>query len=99
QAVFQVGGNVGSSVGPLLAALIVVPYGQSSIAWFSAIALLAMVVLFNVGGWYRRRLPADGVKARASIPALALPGKKVAWALVVLAVLVFSKFLYLAALS
>src|SRR6266446_6752330 len=54
QSVFQVGGNVGSSLGPVLAAFIVIPRGQSSIAWFSAAALLAMTVLFAVGNWCRR---------------------------------------------
>ena len=61
QSVFQVGGNTGSAVGPLLAALIVVPNGRSSIAWFSAFALLAIVILWRVGGWYARaRLAARG---------------------------------------
>jgi MFS transporter, FSR family, fosmidomycin resistance protein len=54
QSLFQVGGNVGSALGPILAAFIVIPKGQSSIAWFSSAALLAMIVLFNVGNWYRR---------------------------------------------
>src|SRR5215470_7895718 len=53
QSVFQVGGNLGSACGPLLAAFIVLPYGQSSVAWFSVIALLGMFVLFNVGHWYK----------------------------------------------
>ena len=53
QSVFQVGGNVGSAIGPLLAAFIVIPRGQSSVAWFSATALLGMFVLFNVGHWYK----------------------------------------------
>ena len=53
QSVFQVGGNVGSAIGPLLAAFIVLPHGQSSVAWFSVAALLAMFVLFNVGHWYK----------------------------------------------
>ena len=54
QSVFQVGGNLGSAIGPLLAAAIVVPRGQGSIAWFSIAALAAMVVLWNVGAWYKR---------------------------------------------
>src|SRR5713101_5914943 len=54
QSLFQVGGNVGSALGPILAALIVIPKGQSSIAWFSSVALLAMTVLFVVGNWYRK---------------------------------------------
>jgi FSR family fosmidomycin resistance protein-like MFS transporter len=99
QSVFQVGGNVGSAVGPLLAALIVVPYGQSSIAWFSVAALLGMIVLFNVGTWYRHRLPAIPHPAgRAAVGGKELPGGRVAMALAVLALLVFSKFLYLASL-
>src|SRR5713101_8617593 len=58
QSVFQVGGNIGSSLGPLLAAFVVVPHGQASIAWCSAIALLAMIILWRIGGWYRDRLSA-----------------------------------------
>src|SRR6266481_2213593 len=57
QSLFQVGGNVGSSLGPVLAAFVVIPWGQSSIAWFSAAALLAMTVLFAVGNWYMAELP------------------------------------------
>ena len=52
QSLFQVGGNLGSSLGPILAAFLIVPRGQSSIAWFSAAALLAMAVLFGVGNWH-----------------------------------------------
>src|SRR6266540_700384 len=55
QSLFQVGGNAGSSFGPLLAAFVVVPRGQSSIAWFSLAALLAILVLWNVGRWYGQR--------------------------------------------
>jgi FSR family fosmidomycin resistance protein-like MFS transporter len=99
QSVFQVGGNVGSSVGPLLAALIVVPYGQSSIAWFSVAALLGMIVLFNVGSWYRHRLPLAVPPRRAVVGGIELPHGKIATALLVLAVLVFSKFLYMASLT
>ena len=54
QSLFQVGGNIGSSFGPILAAFVVIPRGQGSIAWFSSAALLAMTVLFGVGNWYRR---------------------------------------------
>ena len=56
QSLFQVGGNAGSAVGPLLAAYIVVPNGQQSVGWFSIVALVAIVVLFRVGLWYRGRL-------------------------------------------
>jgi FSR family fosmidomycin resistance protein-like MFS transporter len=61
QSVFQLGGNLGSSIGPLLAALIIVPYGQSYIVWFSALAILAIFILFNVGKWYQRKVR---IKAR-----------------------------------
>jgi FSR family fosmidomycin resistance protein-like MFS transporter len=100
QSVFQVGGNIGSSVGPLLAALIVVPYGQSSIAWFSVAALLGMVVLFNVGIWYRHRLPlATAPARRAVVGGVELPLGRIVGTLLVLAILVFSKFLYMASLT
>ena len=100
QAVFQVGGNVGSAIGPLLAALIVVPHGQGSVGWFSVFALLAMIVLFKVGGWYRGRLIAlSKVTGHATHHVIQLPGRRIAAALGVLALLVFSKFLYLAALT
>src|SRR5919107_5332241 len=62
QSVFQVGGNAGTALGPLLAAFIVVPFGQGSIAWFSIVAVVAMLILFSVGRWYRAKL-AD-LKAR-----------------------------------
>lgn len=101
QSVFQVGGNVGSAVGPLLAALIVVPFGQSSIAWFSVAALLGMIVLFNVGTWYRNRLPeveASRKVVAAAIATSPIPGRRVVFALVILTTLVFSKFIYLTSL-
>src|SRR3977135_400006 len=63
QSLFQVGGQAGQSLGPLLAAFIVVPRGQSSISWFSLIALVAMVLLLQVGQWYKRQSPVP-VKAR-----------------------------------
>jgi FSR family fosmidomycin resistance protein-like MFS transporter len=100
QSLFQVGGNVGSSLGPLLAALIVVPFGQGSIAWFSAIALAGMILLFNVGRWYRRRLPLPAPPARrAVVGGVELGGREVGAALAVLALLIFSKFLYVSSLT
>ncbi|KVE26144.1 Fosmidomycin resistance protein [Burkholderia singularis] len=97
QSLFQVGGNAGSSLGPLLAALIVIPHGQRSIAWFSAAALVAIVVLTQIGRWYKRH-PASKKKAAQASPAT-LPPRRVALALGVLVMLVFSKYLYLASLN
>lgn len=96
QSVFQVGGNIGTAVGPLLAAFIVIPYGQGSIAWFSTAALVAILVLLVVSRWYRARLPPRGIRRPA--PAL-LPRRQVAWTLALLVVLLFSKFVYVASLS
>src|SRR5690349_1300732 len=73
QSLFQVGGNMGSAAGPLLAAFIVVPAGQHSIVWFSAAAMIAMVVLFQVGGWYSRRRSAQKPVARKAAAAVAAP--------------------------
>jgi FSR family fosmidomycin resistance protein-like MFS transporter len=101
QSIFQVGGNAGSAVGPLLAALIVVPRGQASIAWFSAAALLAMLILGRVGAWYRDRLATLPARAgaRGHASAVELPPWRVVLALAVLALLVFSKYFYLASLT
>lgn len=97
QSVFQVGGNIGSAVGPLLAAFIVIPYGQGSVGWFSALALVAILVLVSIGRWYQARIPARGTMRRA--PAALLPGRQVLWTLAILVVLLFSKFFYVASLN
>ncbi|MBV9611514.1 MAG: MFS transporter, partial [Acidobacteriaceae bacterium] len=99
QSVFQVGGNAGSALGPLLAAFIVVPHGQHSIAWFSIASLIGIVILTGVGRWYRTNGLANLKAKQRAGHALLLPRKKVALALVVLTILVFSKFFYLASLS
>jgi MFS transporter, FSR family, fosmidomycin resistance protein len=100
QSVFQVGGNVGSAVGPLLAAFIVLPRGQSSVGWFSCAALLGMFVLFNVGHWYKAhglaRLKPRAVSAKE---AAAPRRKEVTVAIAVLLALIFSKYFYLASLT
>jgi FSR family fosmidomycin resistance protein-like MFS transporter len=99
QSVFQVGGNAGSSLGPLLAAFIVLPRGQSSIAWFSLAALLGMVVLANVGAWYKKHKTAHAKsEASRTVRHAPLPSRKVAIAIAVLVALVFSKYIYLASL-
>jgi FSR family fosmidomycin resistance protein-like MFS transporter len=100
QSIFQVGGNAGSATGPLLAALIVIPHGQHSIAWFSLVALLAMLVLWRVGGWYKRRQ--SGMKRHGQSPMNPhdqLPARTVTMSLLILLVLIFSKFFYLASLN
>jgi MFS transporter, FSR family, fosmidomycin resistance protein len=105
QSLFQVGGNVGSASGPLLAAFVVVPRGQSSIAWFALAALVAMVVLLQVAGWYarhrgpRRPAPTPARTAGATPRESALPRRRVATAVVVLVALLFSKNVYSASLS
>jgi FSR family fosmidomycin resistance protein-like MFS transporter len=99
QSVFQVGGNLGSSIGPLLAAFFVLAGGQESVAWFALAALLGIVVLWNVGRWYRsqRKAAAKRPATIADLPTLAR--SKVAGALAILIALMFSKFFYLASLT
>ena len=99
QSIFQVGGNAGAAVGPLLAAFIVVPFGQPSIAWFSILALVGMVVLTRVGVWYGGRIAARGRAARRAIPANALSPGRVAFTVCVLLALIFSKYFYMASLN
>ncbi|MDE1183791.1 MFS transporter [Paraburkholderia sp.] len=97
QSLFQVGGNAGSSLGPLLAALIVIPHGQRSIAWFSVAALVAMVVLTQIGRWYKQHPSVKKARAGAGHPTL--PRSKVVIAMSVLVLLVFSKYFYLASIN
>lgn len=108
QSLFQVGGNMGSAAGPLLAAFIVVPAGQRSIVWFSGAAFIAMAVLFQVGGWYSRRRaeskgaarPAARAKPGAAGPTIStLSRGRVIGAVMVLVALLFSKNVYSAALG
>ncbi len=100
QSLFQVGGNAGSSLGPLLAALVVVPYGQAHIIWFSLVALLGICVLTTVGRWYGRNLfrlkkPAGSTRGNAAAPSR----RTVVISLAVLIALVFSKYFYLVSLT
>jgi FSR family fosmidomycin resistance protein-like MFS transporter len=98
QSIFQTGGNLGSSLGPLLAALIIAPNGQRSIVWFTVLAAFGVVLLAKVGGWYGRHLPSyRGRRAGAGVSAL--PRSKVALSLAVLFVLMFSKYFYLVSLT
>lgn len=98
QSVFQVGGNTGTAIGPLLAAAVIVPLGQRSVAWFGLVALLGIVLLLQVGRWYAaHHIAASGAKRPAT--AAPYPPRVVAGAVVVLLVLIFSKYFYVAGLS
>jgi len=100
QSVFQVGGNIGSSLGPVLAAFVVVPLGQRSIAWCSLLALVAIVLLFRVGRWSAARTRA--IQASPNVTTERRSGlsrRRVAISLAVLLALIFSKYVYLAGLN
>ena len=98
QSLFQVGGNAGSSLGPLLAAFVVMPAGQHSIAWFSGAALLAILILLRVGSWYKRH-QRSGPKSRiAADTRPRLSTRKIAASMAILVALIFSKYFYLASL-
>jgi FSR family fosmidomycin resistance protein-like MFS transporter len=100
QSIFQVGGSAGSAAGPLLAAWIIIPHGRRSVSWFALAAILAIVVLWNVGGWYVRNHLARtaGARPHADVPSPVSP-TRVAWSLAILVALVFSKYFYLAGIS
>jgi len=99
QSLFQVGGNAGSAIGPLLAALIVLKHGQTSLAWFSVAAMLGIYLLIQVGHWYKRH-GLTRLKSRVTADApQELPRGKVALTLAVLLALMFSKFFYMASMS
>lgn len=97
QSIFQVGGNAGAAFGPLLAAWIILPHGQRSIAFFSLIALVAMIVLAGVGVWYRHQHRRPRPQVASAV--LALPRRQVMTTLGVLLALMFSKFFYLASIG
>jgi FSR family fosmidomycin resistance protein-like MFS transporter len=100
QSLFQTGGNAGSSLGPLLAAFIVLPRGRGAVAWFSIFAIAGIVLLWRVGHWYAVRLLAAAARPAASPPRESrLPRPEVIRAMVVLLVLTFSKYIYLASLT
>src|SRR5512133_815909 len=92
QSIFQVGGNLGGSLGPILAALIIVPFGQSRILWFSILALLAIIVLLNVGRWYTHHISRAKKNVTEVTKGHGLSKSKVAWSVVILLVLIFSKY-------
>lgn len=100
QSLFQVGGNAGSAIGPLLAALIVLRHGQTSLAWFSLAALLGIYLLVQVGHWYKRHgLMRLTARPSTTAPQASLPRGRVALTLAVLLALMFSKFFYMASMS
>ncbi len=99
QSLFQVGGNIGTSLGPLLAAFIVLRLGQPSIAWFSIAALVAMVILARVGAWYKEHRATRGKSKPRSNDGSHPSTKRIAITIAVLICLMFSKFVYMASLS
>ncbi|ANL44517.1 MULTISPECIES: MFS transporter [Rhizobium] len=98
QSFFQVGGNAGQAIGPLLAAFIVLPLGQHSVSWFAAIAMVGMIVLSWVGNWYmgHRRQNASRAAVSRTLP---LPQNRVVWALLILVLLTATKNVYMASVS
>jgi FSR family fosmidomycin resistance protein-like MFS transporter len=100
QSLFQVGGNAGSALGPLLAALIIMPYGQHNIIWFALAAILGIIVLIQVGKWYKERLIIKSVqKTVEAMVANPIPKKRVVTSIIILLLLIFSKYFYMASMS
>lgn len=100
QSIFQVGGNVGTATGPLLAVLVVIPQGRHSIAWFSLVSLLAISILWQVGGWYKRKQLQENCRQKKKpFNQAEIRFHKVARPMLILLVLMFSKFFYLASLN
>ncbi|MBD1554749.1 MFS transporter [Pseudomonas typographi] len=98
QSTFQVGGNAGTAIGPLLAAAIIIPFGQTYVAWFGLFAVFAIGVQYRLSRWYRNHLNASKGK-KTSRSTHGLSPARVKFALVVLALLVFSKYIYMASIT
>src|SRR5580692_2464012 len=100
QSVFQVGGNTGAAIGPLLAAFVVLPHGQRGVAWFSLVAMMAILVLMQVSRWYKARLlHLRSRPAKHRDAATGMSRARVVSAIAVLIALVFSKYFYLASFT
>ena len=99
QSVFQVGGNVGAAMGPLLAAWIVLPHGQSSVSWFSPAAFLAMIVLLQVGSWYSGRIPSFRKAQQDVHREKQISHRKIIQTVVILLILIFSKYFYMSSIN
>lgn len=99
QSLFQVGGNTGSALGPLSAAYVVAAYGQRGVAWYAACAVLAIVILFAVGAWYKHRGLARIARADKHLTETGLPRDKVMLSVAILLLLIFSKYFYLASIG
>jgi FSR family fosmidomycin resistance protein-like MFS transporter len=100
QSVFQVGGNFGTALGPLAAAFIVLPFGQGSLAWFSIVALIAMILLTGIGSWYGKTIKLNDGKPMTESKAIAeLSRGKVARTIAILMALTFSKQFYLVSIT
>ena len=99
QSIFQVGGNFGSSIGPLLAALIIEPYGQGNILWFSLLAFAAIIILSRIGHWYKNHLSLRKSKTINTDSSIQLSKGKIVSSVIVLLVLIFSKYFYLASMT
>ncbi len=99
QSIFQVGGNFGASLGPLMAAWFITPYGKGTLTWFAIAPLLAIIVLLQIGRWYQAQQRSNGGKVFKPSSAPRLPNKTIAFSLFILLTLIFSKYFYLASIS
>ena len=100
QSIFQVGGNGGNALGPVLAALVVQPFGQRSIGWFAIVAVAAILVMLRIGAWYRQRLAYSSSHPKAAVkPFIHLSHRRVRWVMAILVVLIFSKYFYLSCMT
>jgi FSR family fosmidomycin resistance protein-like MFS transporter len=99
QSLFQMGGNGGSSLGPLLAAMVVTPYGQGSVVWFAPAAVLGILILARIGGWYKSHMARKSTSGKQELRRADISRKTVWVSMAVLVGLMFSKFFYLASIS
>jgi len=99
QSIFQVGGNVGSAIGPLLVAWIVIPHSRAAVAWFSPFAFLAMIVLLQVGFWYRSHVSSFRIKQQNMRLGSPLSNRKILQTILILLLLIFSKYFYMSSLN
>jgi FSR family fosmidomycin resistance protein-like MFS transporter len=100
QSIFQVGGNAGGAIGPLLAALVIIPFGQRYIGWFGVLAIVAIIILTIIGKWYQQHMALKAAQPQKVVTErVALPRYKVIISIIILLVLIFSKYFYMASMT
>lgn len=99
QSIFQIGGNVGTAIGPMVVAFLVIPYGQQNVLWFGVAALAGMISLLKVASWYKNHLHENRTAVKTEARSNEISNRKVVFSLAILVALIFSKYFYMVSMT